>query len=134
MKKIKTENEIDFLILGVNSHVKSYKLCWEINKKLQTNFIKKENHIHPENNKITFNRFFYKDEKNGTNYNLISNRSELGYLDLNNKSVNFYLIVDGGIYKSKNIIEKLNQIDDVLLAFELDLKQIKSITPFLIND
>mgnify|MGYP001474002969 FL=1 len=33
--KIDIDNEIDFLILGVNSHIKLYKLCWEINKQLK---------------------------------------------------------------------------------------------------
>ena len=37
MKKYKfdEEDEIDFLILGINSHVRPYKLCWEINKEIK---------------------------------------------------------------------------------------------------
>ena len=49
--KIDSEDEIDFLILGINSHVKSYKLCWEINKKLKTNFVKTQNHKFKTTNK-----------------------------------------------------------------------------------
>ena len=120
MERLEIENEIDFLILGINCHKKAYRMCWEINKKLQFNFIKKENHIHPENHQISFERFLHEDKKNNTTYNLISNRSETGYLDSQNKSVNFYLIVEGGVYKRKKIIEKLNQIEDMLLVYQLD--------------
>ena len=42
--KFDEEDEIDFLILGINSHVRPYKLCWEINKELNTNFVKTQNH------------------------------------------------------------------------------------------
>ena len=41
--KFDEEDEIDFLILGINSHVRPYKLCWEINKELNTNFVKTQN-------------------------------------------------------------------------------------------
>ena len=45
--KFDEEDEID-LILGINSHVRPYKLCWEINKELNTNFVKTQNH-RPQN-------------------------------------------------------------------------------------
>ena len=48
------DNEIDFLIFGINCHLKSYKLCWEINKKLNTNFIKTKNHPHPKKRRAKF--------------------------------------------------------------------------------
>ena len=38
------------------------------------------------------------------------------------------------IYSKKKIIESLYQIEDVLLVFELNLSNIKSITPFILND
>jgi len=132
--KIDNEYEIDFLILGVNSHIKSYKLCWEINKKLNTYFVKTNNHTNPNNETQSFERFTYTDKHTETQYNILSNRSESGYLDPNNKSVNYFLVVQEGIYSSKKIIESLNQIEDILLVFELNLSKINSITPFIIND
>ena len=41
--KLNEDFELDFLILGINSHTKLYKLCWEINNKLMLDFIKKPN-------------------------------------------------------------------------------------------
>ena len=136
MKTIKVENEyeIDFLILGVNCHLKSYKLCWEINKKLKTNFIKTKNHPHYQKEGQNFERFTYTKKTTKTQYNILTNRSDTGYLDPSNKGINYFLVVQGGIYNSKKIIESLNQIEDVLLVFELNLSKINSIRPFIIND
>ena len=132
--KIDNEYEIDILLLGINSHVKLYKLCWEINKKLNKNFVKTQNHK-PQNTKNqSFERYSFMDENTQTEYNILSNRCVTGYLDPNNKSVNYFIIVQGGVYRSKKIIESLNKIKDILLVFELNLSKINSITPFIIND
>ena len=132
--KIDSEDEIDFLILGINSHVKSYKLCWEINKKLKVNFVKTQNHKLQTTKKQSFERYSFIDENTQTRYNILSNRSPSGYLYPYNKSVNYFLIVQDGVYSSKKIIKSLSKIDEVLLVFELNLSNIKTITPFIIND
>ena len=130
--KFDEEFELDFLILGINSHIKLYKLCWEINKELHTNFIKNKNHI--INNNQEFERFSYTDKNSETRYNILSNISNTGYLEAKNKSVNYFMIVQGETYNTQKIIERLNQIEDILLVFELNLSKIKTITPFIIND
>ena len=132
--KIYNEYEIDLLVLAINSHVKLYKLCWEINKKLKKNYVKTQNHT-PQNTKgQSFERYRYKEETTQAEYNILSNRCESGYLAPNNKSINYFLIVQGGLYNSKKIIESLNKIDDVLLVFELNLSKINTITPFILDD
>ena len=124
--------ELDFLILGINSHIKLYKLCWEINKKLHTSFVKNKNHT--INNNKEFERFSYTNKNSEITYNIISNVSTTGYLEPNNKSVNYFMTVQGETYNTQKTIERLNQIEDILLVFELNLSKIKTITPFIIND
>ena len=124
--------ELDFLILGINSHTKLYKLCWEINKELHTNFVKNKNHT--INNNQEFERFSYTDKNSEITYNILSNISNTGYLEVKNKSVNYFMIVQGEVYNTQKIIERLNKIEDILLVFELNLSKIKSVTPFIIND
>ena len=130
--KLNEDFELDFLILGINSHTKLYKLCWEINKELHTNFVKNTNH--KTNNNQEFERFSYIEKNLETRYNILSNISNTGYLEVKNKSVNYFMIVQGGVYNTQKIIERLNKIEDILLVFELNLSKIKSITPFIIND
>ena len=130
--RVNEDFELDFLILGINSHIKLYKLCWEINKKLHTSFVKNKNHI--INNNQEFERFSYRNKNSEITYNIISNISTTGYLEPNNKSVNYFMIVQGEVYNTQKTIERLNQIEDILLVFELNLSKIKTITPFIIND
>ena len=130
--KLNEDFELDFLILGINSHTKLYKLCWEINKELHTNFVKNKNHT--INNNQEFERFSYTDKNSEITYNILSNISNTGYLEVKNKSVNYFMIVQGEVYNTQKIIERLNQIEDILLVFELNLSKIKSVTPFIIND
>ena len=44
------------------------------------------------------------------------------------------MTVQGEIYNTQKTIERLNQIEDILLVFELNLSKIKTITPFILND
>ena len=130
--RLDKEFELDFIILGINSHIKMYKLCWEINKKMDVNFVKNKNHGLGKNQE--FERFSYTNKNSETKYNILSNISNTGYLDLNNKSVNYFMVIQGGIYNKKKIIKRLNEIKDILLVFELNLSNINTITPFIIND
>ena len=34
--------ELDYIVLGINSHAKEYKLCWNVNKTLQLDLEKKQ--------------------------------------------------------------------------------------------
>ena len=130
--KFDEEFELDFLILGINSHIKLYKLCWEINKKMNMSFVKNKNHT--IRNSQEFERFSYTDKNSETRYNILSNTSNTGSLDPQNKAVNYFMTVQGEIYNTKKIIKRLTQIEDILLVFELNLSNINSVTPFIIND
>ena len=83
--------KVDFSVLAINSHSKGYKLCWNINKELQLNFEKIEDQI--IDNKMMFSRYFCTTNK-GDEYNIVANRSKKGYLIPNEKSVNYFLIVN----------------------------------------
>lgn len=134
MKINNIEEDIGLFVFGINSHVKLYKLCWEINKKLNMNFVKTKNHINPENKKQNFERFVFYDKNNDFQYNIISNTSKEGRLYLNNKNTNYFLIIEGSSVDLQETIENLRSINDVLLVFHLNLSKIDSITPFIIND
>ena len=138
MKTLKIDNieKADFSVLAINSHIKSYILCWQINNKLKTYFIKVENHSPQNNTNQTFERFTYKDIKNESQYDIISNLSSEGYLLNTHKNVNYFLKIQNKLWigEKKSFIKKLNEIPDILLIFELNLEKINSLTPFILND
>ena len=89
--KLNEDFELDFLILGINSHTKLYKLCWEINNKLSLDFIKNEYHKPEESKGVEFSRFTSKNKDLEIQYDLISNYSKGGNLFPKFKNIEYFL-------------------------------------------
>ena len=125
--------DIGFTVLAINSHIKGYKLCWNINNSLQLNFEKQDDHNIKEG--LWFARYTYICD-NGVEYNLLANRSKKGYLIPSQKSVNYFLVIKSDYWQQDKaeFVSKLRGIDDVLLVFELDTTLIKYIDRFIFND
>ena len=125
--------EIDFSVLAINSHIKAYKLCWNINKLLKLNFEKKKDHNIKE--ELWFARYAYVCDDN-VEYTLLANRSKEGYLIPDQKSVNFFLLIKNDYLQQEKteFINRLRDIKDILLVFELDTNAIKQIDRFIFND
>ena len=131
--KLDCTQEIDFTVLAINSHVKGYKLCWNINNTLQATFEKQEDHnIQDE---LWFARYTYICDE-GVEYNLLANRSKQGYLIPNQKSINYFLVIKNDYWtqNKKEFVTKLSVTKDILLVFELDATLIKDIDRFILND
>jgi hypothetical protein len=125
--------EFDFAVLAINSHIKAYKLCWNINSSMQLNFEKKNDHnIKKE---MWFSRYNYISDE-GIEYDLLANRSKKGYLVPNLKSINYFLVVKNDYWEQEkpDFMSKLRNIPDVLLAFEIDIANLKYIDRFIFND
>ena len=78
---LEIEEDFDFFMLGICSHIKDYRLCWEINHEMDIDLIKDQNLEVVENGEqrsFTFNAFEGGDSPN--DYYLIGNKSEYGYL------------------------------------------------------
>ena len=126
-------DEFDFAVLAINSHIKAYKLCWNINSSMQLNFEKKNDHNIKEN--LWFSRYSYISD-DGIEYDILANRSKKGYLVPSLKSINFFLIVKNDYWNQdkSDFMSKLRNIPDVLLAVELDTANLKHIDRFIFND
>tara|TARA_B110000444_G_scaffold38897_1_gene34601 strand:- start:478 stop:897 length:420 start_codon:yes stop_codon:yes gene_type:complete len=125
--------EFDFTVLAINSHIKAYKLCWNINNSMQLNFEKKNDHYINED--LWFSRYAY-TSNDGVEYDLLANRSKKGYLVPNQKSINFFLVVKSNYWEQDkpDFMSKLRGTSDVLLAFEVEKKKLKHIDRFICND
>ena len=125
--------ELDFTVLAINSHIKVYKLCWNINKSLQLNFEKKKDHEIKE--ELWFARYMYVCDDN-VEYTLLANHSKKGCLIPSQKSVNFFLLIKNDYWQQEKteFISRLRDVKDILLVFELDTTLIKDIDRFILND
>ena len=118
--------EMEVTILAINSHVKGYKLCWNINSTLKVSFEKQEDHN--IQNELWFASYFYVCDQ-GVEYNLLANRSKNGYLIPSQKSVNFFLLIKNDYWAQdkKEFIAKLSMTKDILLVFELNTDLVKDL-------
>ena len=125
--------EYDFLVFAINSHIKSYKLCWNLNQSLGLNFEIKDSHKIKET--LEFTRYESKNS-DGVYFNLIVNRSKRGYMIPSNKSINYFLIINKNklVVKKDEILIKLREINDILLVFEFLLEKEKNSDRFIIYD
>ena len=125
--------EVDFAVLAINSHIKAYKLCWNINKFLQLNFEKKKDHSIKK--ELWFSRYTYICDDD-VKYTLLANRSKKGYLIPDQKSVNFFLLIKNEYWQQEKteFISRLRDVKDILLVFEVDTNLIKQIDRFIFND
>ena len=135
MKKQYTLDRVysyDFVVLAINSHSKAYKLCWNLNKQLNTNFEKAQDHQTQEG--FFFTRYTSKKEE--TTYNLLSNRSKKGLLVSSQKNVDYFLIISKNEWKKtkSELLVKLREINDILLVFELELEKINQSERLIIYD
>ena len=121
------EAEFGFSIFAINSHVKGYKLCWNINKALHLCFEKTNDHNIEKD--FWFSRYKYICIE-GIEYNLLANRSKKGYLIPKYKAINFFLIIENN-QDHEDFILKLRKVKDVLLVFELEARLIKHIDRFI---
>ena len=130
---LKCAEELDFAVLAINSHIKAYKLCWNMNKSLQLDFEKKKDHNIKE--ELRFARYMYVCDDD-VEYTLLANHSKKGHLIPSQKSVNFFLLIknDNWQYEKTEFISRLRQVKDILLVFEVETNLIKQADRFIFND
>ena len=131
--KLDCAHDYEFVVLAINSHIKGYKLCWNINNQLGFNFEMTDAHIVSED--LEFTRYSMRNKKDAK-LDILSNRSKKGFLIPSQKSVNYFLVIKdenwNGIKES--FLSKLRAINEILLVFELDLEKTKNSNRFIIHD
>lgn len=125
---LELEEDYSFKLIGINCHVKDYRLCWEINEALSFDFVKEEDYeIVNKGQKQGYSFYSYLDEENYIDYHLISNRGKFGRLVAEEKS-DFLLLIKGNIKTEelKQISTKLHQIKNILTAYPIEVENLKS--------
>lgn len=130
-QKLLVEYDFDFTLIGVSCHIEDYKFCWNVNKKLEMNFLREEDlEITGKSTKknSAFSIYSWENEENYTSYFILSNKGSSGYLVPEHKNIDYFFLIKGPITaKDKaSLITEVKLIDAVQTAFEIDPKQLKS--------
>lgn len=129
--KLSEKEEYRFKLAGISSAENDYKLSWSLNQILGINLVRLENlEVYHKrlDDKQSFSQFEYFDEETLVQYRLISNRSVNGYLLEEMTNLDYLLQISGDMAEGwlENLIEKMNGIDGIILAFPLDPSTLKS--------
>lgn len=126
--KLKLDADYGFKLIGIVSSENDYTLIWTVNDSLKIS-LKKEEKLEIIDKKTNaaslFTRFSYSDEN--TNYTLIGNKSENGYLIKEQKQIDYFLKIEGKIdFISPNISKSLKKSKVILATFDILPTDLKS--------
>ncbi len=113
------EPETDFLLLGLVSYEADYRLVWEINRSLNCDFHRTEDHRvkHRKKKEVQFfSCFLYRMEDNYINLRILSNKGEQGVLIEELRNLDYLLVFSG------------EQPEQLYAALKADLKNLESVT------
>lgn len=129
--KLEYSPDYEFLLLGIVSFEKDYRISWEINEKLHMDFVRVDDHrIHHERSgqEQLFSCFIFEDDNTCLDYKLLSNRSDLGSLIEELKNIDYLLVVTGEYFQSlaDQLKKNLLGLESVQSCFILQPENIKA--------
>lgn len=134
MKKklqIKFDLQSEYILLGISTQLKDYRLAFHINNDLKLNFIRMddllfENEIHKQENKFSF--YYYFDEESQNTFSLISNHNKYGKILPSAKQIDYFFIIKDHIRseKKQKYLSTIRKIRNVNATLEIDIKKIKN--------
>jgi hypothetical protein len=135
--KLDFDQDLDFLLVGILSGARDYKLCFEINRKLNLDLTRLDDLSISTGRpgSQTKHARFVANSKGVERYYLLSNRDSenTGSFIPEMRNVDFFLLVSGmaANFKIRKTVEDLRLIDVVSGAFEIDPDGLKSAETFL---
>ena len=139
--KLSTENDYDFILIGISSNMPDYRICWAINNALFLQLEKVDDYelfdkqkkisapdLFEKNHQSTFSHYMEENEETFCSYHLLSNIGTGVALVPEHKKVNYLLLVKGPITKSekREMLENLNAVSLVTSAYEIEVSEINS--------
>ena len=127
--KINYDDGMDFLLFGISTGFKDYRICFELNRALDINLERIDEHIllvGKNNSQLKYERFRYINEYDQC-YTLIANRNEKHLLLPELNMIDFLLMIDPaeGINKEE-FLKNIKAIELVSAAFLFNPIEIKS--------
>ncbi|HLP21104.1 MAG TPA: IPExxxVDY family protein [Chitinophagales bacterium] len=130
-RKIKNELSTDYILVGIASSLKEYKLCYHLNQLLACDFKKLKDLIFEPTDrtrKIQFSVFTGCDEGDRNQFIVFSNKNLDEVLLPEISNFDYILQIHGKFEEEemKNLMEGIREFPEVVMTAEIPLKKIKS--------
>lgn len=128
---LEIEYDYDFVLIGISSHEKDYRICWALNNQLGLDLVKTdalEIKDKKQDDPSFFSLFSFELPDEFMEYFIIANRSEKGLLIPEQKQVDYFFIIRGEIENEKvmDMIRLIKESSLVQTAFRVDVNALKS--------
>lgn len=152
---LKIEYDYDFVLIGISSHEKDYRLCWALNKVLEIELTRTDSLEIKSKKQDTpsfFSLFKYENNDEFKEYFVLANLSEdrqfaskehtlfnkgkepssteSGILIPEHRQMDYFFIIRGEMDDTtiENLLRKLKGIEFILTAVRIDVEELKSKT------
>lgn len=148
---LQVEYDYDFILIGIASHEKDYRLCWAVNNQLEFELAKGDSLEIKGKRQATpsfFSLYTYENQEDLIEYSVLANMSESKvtkqktpslfddeenspgkeWLIPEYKQMNYLMVIRGEVDAKKvsEIVKKIQAIDLVQAAVNLNVDQLKS--------
>ncbi len=128
---LEIEYDYDFVLIGISSHEKDYRICWALNNQLGLHLVKTdplEIKDKRQDEPSYFSLFSFERANEFMEYFMVANRSERGMLIPEQKQMDYFFIIKGEIENElvMEIITKIKKSSIVQTAFRIDIASLKS--------
>lgn len=129
--KLNIEYDYDFILFGICSHDKDYKLCWTMNQKLGMDFSKTDSILikdKKQNEPSEFPVYHFCEEEIFTDFYFIANKSGTNTLIPEQKKADYFFLAKGNLTdeEKNSTLKKIKEMQSVLTAFEIKPESLKS--------
>lgn len=128
---LKLSLDLDFVLIAITAAAKDYILCHKINKALEFEFEKVEDHevyYNIDEDPLSFSKFYYAVEQGEIEYYLVNNRNPEGFLIPEMNKVDFFIVIHQYVDKEdlNFILTRLNKLPDIQVAAQIEPRKLKS--------
>ncbi|RZK39354.1 MAG: IPExxxVDY family protein [Pedobacter sp.] len=128
---LKLSLDLDFALIAITASLKDYMLCHKVNKSLEFEFEKIDDHevyYNIDEAPLAFSRYHFFVEEGEVDYYLVSNRNSEGFLIPEMNKVDFFIIIQQFISKEDLdfILTRINKLTDIQVAAQINPLKLKS--------
>lgn len=125
------ENEIDYDLIGICSHVGDYRLVWSMNELLNLNLVKSNDDFKMTNKKGVLSSqhpyYFMSHESERYELYLIKNKNEGKFLIPEKQQIDYFLFICNNlIIEIDDWVDQLRTIPSVVAAYAFDTAELSS--------
>ena len=130
-KKLNLLPDEEFALLGIVARVQNFRLLFEVNDLLKTNFQRFDDlEIQPmkQTEFSVFSKYTGEEDENGRIPYIIANKGSAGLLVPEQKQMDYFLLLKGTYYPDeiKEWIDRLRAVRIVQGVYEIPVKKLKS--------